>query len=41
MLVETDLPPAAVNAVTEAMAEANRKPFTGAAGPGAPGAGRR
>ena len=28
-LVETDLPPAAVNAVTEALAEANREPFTG------------
>ncbi len=28
-LVETDLPPAAVNAVTEALAEANRAPFTG------------
>jgi uncharacterized membrane protein len=29
VLVETDLPPAAVNAVTEALAEANRQPFTG------------
>jgi uncharacterized membrane protein len=28
-LVETDLPPAAVNAVQEAMNEANRQPFTG------------
>ncbi|MDP9091435.1 MAG: DUF1269 domain-containing protein [Actinomycetota bacterium] len=28
-LVETDLPPAAVNAVQEALAEANRQPFTG------------
>jgi hypothetical protein len=28
-LVETDLPPAAVNAVQEALAEANREPFTG------------
>jgi uncharacterized membrane protein len=28
-LVETDLPPAAVNAVQEALAEANRPPFTG------------
>jgi uncharacterized membrane protein len=28
-LVETDLPPAAVNAVQEALAEANRHPFTG------------
>jgi uncharacterized membrane protein len=28
-LVETDLPPAAVNAVQEAIAEANREPFTG------------
>ena len=27
-LVETDLPPAAVNAVQEALAEANRAPFT-------------
>ena len=25
----TDLPPAAVNAVQEALAEANREPFTG------------
>jgi hypothetical protein len=29
VLVETDLPPAAVNAVTEALLEANREPFTG------------
>jgi uncharacterized membrane protein len=29
MLVETDLPPAAVTAVQEALAEANRSPFTG------------
>lgn len=29
-LVETDLPPAAVHAVQEALAEANRQPFTGA-----------
>ena len=28
-LVETDLPPAAVNAVQEALSEANRQPFTG------------
>ena len=28
-LVETDLPPAAVNAVQEALLEANRPPFTG------------
>jgi uncharacterized membrane protein len=28
-LVETDLPPAAVNAVQEALVEANREPFTG------------
>lgn len=28
-LIETDLPPAAVNAVQEALAEANREPFTG------------
>jgi uncharacterized membrane protein len=28
-LVETDLPPAAVNAVQEALTEANREPFTG------------
>jgi uncharacterized membrane protein len=28
-LVETDLPPAAVNAVQEALTEANRPPFTG------------
>jgi uncharacterized membrane protein len=28
-LVETDLPPAAVNAVEEALAEGNRQPFTG------------
>jgi uncharacterized membrane protein len=28
-LVESDLPPAAVNAVQEALAEANRSPFTG------------
>jgi uncharacterized membrane protein len=28
-LVETDLPPAAVNAVQEALGEANRQPFTG------------
>jgi uncharacterized membrane protein len=28
-LVETDLPPAAVNAVQEALNEANREPFTG------------
>jgi len=28
-LVETDLPPAAVNAVREALAEANREPFSG------------
>jgi uncharacterized membrane protein len=28
-LVETDLPPAAVVAVQEALAEANRSPFTG------------
>ena len=28
-LVETDLPPAAVNAVQEALVEANRQPFTG------------
>ena len=28
-LVETDLPPAAVSAVQEALAEANREPFTG------------
>jgi uncharacterized membrane protein len=29
VLVETDLAPAAVNAVQEALAEANREPFTG------------
>ena len=29
MLVESDLPPAAVNAVQEALNEANRAPFTG------------
>ena len=29
VLVETDLPPAAVHAVTEALVEANREPFTG------------
>jgi uncharacterized membrane protein len=28
-LVETDMPPAAVNAVHEALTEANRQPFTG------------
>jgi uncharacterized membrane protein len=28
-LVETDMPPAAVNAVQEALIEANRQPFTG------------
>jgi hypothetical protein len=28
-LVETDMPPAAVNAVQEALNEANREPFTG------------
>ncbi len=28
-LVESDLPPAAVNAVQEALREANREPFTG------------
>jgi uncharacterized membrane protein len=28
-LIETDLPPAAVNAVQEALNEANRQPFTG------------
>lgn len=28
-LIETDLPPAAVNAVQEALTEANREPFTG------------
>ena len=28
-LVETDLPPAAVSAVQEALNEANRQPFTG------------
>jgi uncharacterized membrane protein len=28
-LVETDMPPAAVNAVQEALVEANRQPFTG------------
>lgn len=28
-LVETDLPPAAVNAVSEALEEGNREPFTG------------
>ncbi len=28
-LVESDLPPAAVNAVQEALPEANREPFTG------------
>ena len=28
-LVETDMPPAAVNAVQEALREANREPFTG------------
>jgi uncharacterized membrane protein len=28
-LVETDMPPAAVNAVQEALLEANREPFTG------------
>jgi uncharacterized membrane protein len=31
-LVETDLPPAAVSAVQEALAEANRQPFTDASG---------
>ncbi len=28
-LVETDMPPAAVNAVQVALSEANREPFTG------------
>ncbi|MEP6599336.1 MAG: DUF1269 domain-containing protein [Actinomycetota bacterium] len=33
-LVQTDLPPAAVAAVQEALVEANRTPFTDAMGPG-------